>query len=86
MKTLNPVLILIVMFLVARYSKTDGKITKTVTIDSLGTRQKISKQGGFYLLYDDSRVGVMREYKLQQDSLIYQHKEYKFTVKRPKHH
>jgi len=81
MKVLNPILVLIVMFFVARYSKTDGKITKTITIDSLGACQGISKQNGKYFLYGDREVGVMREYKLEKDSLIYEHKEYKFTVK-----
>lgn len=80
MKVLNPILVLIVMFFVARYSKTDGKITKTITIDSLGACQGISKQNGRYFLYGDREVGVMREYKLQKDSLIYEHKEYRFTV------
>jgi len=70
-----------VMFFVARYSKTDGKITKTVTIDSLGACQGVSHQKGRYFLYGDREVGVMREYQLQKDSLIYQQKEYRFTVK-----
>ena len=81
MKTLNPVLVLIVMFFVARYSKTEGKIAKTITLDSLGACQGISKQSGHYFLYGDREVGIMREYKLQKDSLIYEHKEYKFTIK-----
>lgn len=81
MKTLNPILLLIVMFFVARYNKTDGKITKTTTIDSLGACQGISYHNGRYFLYGDREVGIMREYQLQKDSLIYQHKEYKFTVK-----
>jgi hypothetical protein len=81
MKTLNPILVLIVMFFVARYNKTDGKITKTITIDSLGACQGISYQNGRYFLYGDREVGVMREYKLEKDTLIYQNKEYRFTVK-----
>jgi hypothetical protein len=81
MKTLNPILVLIVMFFVARYHKTDGKITKTITVDSLGACQGISYQNGRYFLYGEREVGVMREYKLQKDSLTYQNKEYRFTVK-----
>ncbi|MGQ7854445.1 hypothetical protein ACUN24_09365 [Pedobacter sp. WC2501] len=81
MKTLNPVLVLMMMFFVARYSKTEGKITKTVTIDSLGACQGISHQNGRYFLYGDREVGVMREYQLRKDSLIYLDKEYQFTVK-----
>ncbi|GGG98886.1 hypothetical protein [Pedobacter zeae] len=81
MKTLNPILILLVMFLVAKNSKMDGKITKNITIDSLGACQGITCQNGRYFLYGDREVGVMREYKLEKDSLSYQHKEYRFTVK-----
>ncbi|WP_293313410.1 hypothetical protein [Pedobacter sp. UBA5917] len=81
MKTLNPILVLVVMFFVARYSNTNGKIAKTVTIDSLGACQGISYQNGNYFLYGDREVGVMRKYHLQKDSLIYQHEEYRFTIK-----
>lgn len=81
MKTLNPILLLLVMFFVARNNKTDGKIPKNVTVDSLGACQGITYQNGSYFLYGDREVGVMRQYKLQKDSLIYQHKEYRFTVK-----
>ncbi|WP_175632587.1 hypothetical protein [Pedobacter ghigonis] len=81
MKTLNPILLLLVMFFVARNTTTDGKITKNITVDSLGACQGIAYQNGSYFLYGDREVGVMRQYKLQKDSLIYQHKEYRFTVK-----
>lgn len=81
MKPLNPILVLVVMFFVARYSNTDGKITKTVTVDSLGACQGISYQNGNYFLYGDREVGVMRKYRLQKDSLIYQNEEYRFTIK-----
>ncbi|MGN8059226.1 hypothetical protein ACTJKN_23270 [Pedobacter sp. 22163] len=81
MKILNPILVLIVMFFVARYNKTEGKITKTITIDSLGACQGISYQKGRYYLYGDREVGIMREYQLKKDLLIDQHKEYKFTFK-----
>ncbi|KQM69435.1 hypothetical protein ASE74_05425 [Pedobacter sp. Leaf216] len=81
MKTLNPILVLIVMFFVGRYNNRDGKITKTITVDSLGACQGISYQNGRYFLYGDREVGVMRGYKLQKDSLIYQHQEYRFTIK-----
>ena len=57
-----------------------GSITKSFTIDSLGACQGISYQNGKYFLYGDREVGVLREYVLQKDSLIYQNKEYRFTV------
>ncbi|QIL40253.1 hypothetical protein G7074_13875 [Pedobacter sp. HDW13] len=81
MKTLNPILLLLVMFFVARTGKTDGKIAKNITVDSLGACQGITYQNGSYFLYGDREVGVMREFKLQKDSLSYQHKEYRFTIK-----
>lgn len=81
MKILNPILVLLVMFFVAKNSKMDGKITKNITVDSLGACQGISYQNGRYFLYGDREVGVMREYKLEKDSLSYQHKEYRFTIK-----
>lgn len=61
-------------------SQLSGEITKTSTIDSLGACQGVSYQNGKYFLYGDREVGVMREYNLEGDSLIYQKKEYRFTV------
>lgn len=58
-----------------------GSITKSFTVDSLGACQGISNQNGKYFLYGDREVGVMREYRLKNDSLIYQHNEYLFTIK-----
>ncbi|SDE14544.1 hypothetical protein [Pedobacter soli] len=81
MKILNPILVLLVMFFVAKSSKMDGKITKNITVDSLGACQGISYQNGRYFLYGDREVGVMREYKMEKDSLSYLYKEYRFTVK-----
>jgi hypothetical protein len=76
---LLPTLLLSGLFLFSNH-QTDGKITKTITIDSLGACQGISHQQGKYFLYGDREVGVMREYILGQDSLIDQHKEYRFTI------
>lgn len=69
------------MFFVAWYQETTGKITKNTTVDALGACQGITYQNGRYYLYGDREVGVMREYQLQKDSLIYQNREFKFTVK-----
>jgi len=81
MKALNPIWLLLVTFFIASNSKIDGKITKSTTIDSLGACQGITCQNGRYFLYGDREVGVMREYKLEKDSLSDQHKEYRFTLK-----
>lgn len=54
---------------------------KEMTIDSLGACQGISYQKDRIFLYGDREVGVIREYKLLNDSLVYQQKEYKLTLK-----
>ncbi|WP_443939877.1 hypothetical protein [Pedobacter sp. MW01-1-1] len=63
------------------YKPISGNITKSFTLDSLGACQGLSYQNGKYLLYGDREVGVMREYVLKSDSLMYQNKEYRFTIK-----
>ncbi|OKS86283.1 hypothetical protein [Mucilaginibacter polytrichastri] len=57
----------------------DQQLKKTITIDSLGACQGISYQNGRIFLYGDREVGMIREYKMENDSLVYQHKEYKLT-------
>lgn len=57
-----------------------AQVSRTFTIDSLGACQGISRQGDKYFLYGDREVGVMREYKLAQDTLVNQHREYRFTI------
>ncbi|QQL49932.1 hypothetical protein [Mucilaginibacter ginkgonis] len=62
-------------------NKPDITLTKAVTVDSLGACQGISYQHGRVFLYGDREVGMIREFKLEHDSLVYQHKEYKLTQK-----
>ncbi|MBS7566864.1 hypothetical protein KHS38_20835 [Mucilaginibacter sp. Bleaf8] len=54
-------------------------ITRESTVDSLGACQGISYQKGRVFLYGDREVGMIREYKMEKDSLLYLHKEYKLT-------
>ena len=54
-------------------------IKHTVTIDSLGACQGISYQHGRIFLYGDRETGMIREYKMKGDSLVYQHREYSLT-------
>jgi len=56
------------------------KIKKIQTIDSLGACQGISIQNGKYFLYGDREVGMIREFSLHGDSLVYNHKECKLTL------
>jgi hypothetical protein len=55
-------------------------IDHTFSIDSLGACQGVSYQQGKIFLYGDREVGMIREYKLEGDSLVYQQKEIKLTL------
>jgi hypothetical protein len=55
-------------------------ITKTYSVDSLGACQGISYQQGKLFLYGDREVGMIREFALQGDSLVYQNHEMKLTL------
>ncbi len=50
------------------------------TVDSLGACQGVSRQGNRIFLYGDREVGMIREFRLQKDSLVYTNKEYKLTL------
>ena len=56
------------------------KLKREMTVDSLGACQGISNQNGRLFLYGDREVGMIREFKMNGDSLVDQHKEYKLTV------
>ena len=56
------------------------QIMKVQSIDSLGACQGISYQNGRIFLYGDRETGVIREYKLMADSLIYLHRQMQLTV------
>lgn len=56
-------------------------LNRETTIDSLGACQGVSYQNGRVFLYGDREIGMIREYKIQGDSLMYLSKEYKLTEK-----
>ncbi len=56
------------------------KINTAYTVDSLGACQGVSYQQGRIFLYGDREVGMIREYTMDHDSLVYLHKEMKLTV------
>ena len=56
-------------------------IERETTVDSLGACQGVSYQNGRVFLYGDRETGIIREFKLQKDSLTYLGKEYKLTLK-----
>lgn len=80
MKLLYTGLFAVLLFSSISNNDIDGKLIKSFTLDSLGACQGISLQNGSYYLYGDREVGVMRAYHLENDSLVYQNKEYRFTI------
>ncbi|RFZ92752.1 hypothetical protein D0C36_15250 [Mucilaginibacter conchicola] len=54
-------------------------LLRETTVDSLGACQGASNQNGRIFLYGDREVGMIREFKWEQDSLVYINKEYKLT-------
>lgn len=81
MKIAFQFLIILIFLFIGKQFDIEGKITKSFTVDSLGACQGISFQDDRYFLYGDREVGVMREYRLVKDSLLYQNRQYKFTIK-----
>jgi hypothetical protein len=58
----------------------DMQISHALSVDSLGACQGVSFQNGRLFLYGDREVGMIREYKLSGDSILYINKEYKLTL------
>ncbi|RYZ29869.1 MAG: hypothetical protein EOP49_40250 [Sphingobacteriales bacterium] len=55
-------------------------IAKSQTVDSLGAGQGVAVHGNSILLYGDREVGVLRQYKMQGDTLVYVGRETKLTI------
>jgi hypothetical protein len=56
------------------------RIKQEQSIDSLGACQGVSIQNGKVFLYGDREVGMIREYQLRGDSLVYMNNEMKLTI------
>jgi hypothetical protein len=69
----------IIMFSAFKFGGVDMELQRSITVDSLGACQGISYQNGRIFLYGDREVGMVREFKMMKDSLVYLHKEYKLT-------
>jgi len=80
MKIFISIFFLIMGISVLFKSDTDMIITHSYNTDSLGACQGVSYQNGRIFMYGDREVGVIREYKLDNDSLIYLHNEMKLTL------
>ncbi|MDT3403804.1 hypothetical protein [Mucilaginibacter terrae] len=84
MKTIQlfiPAIILLLLTAAFVGGEVSMTVNRETTIDSLGACQGISYQKGRVFLYGDREVGMIREYQLQHDSLVYMNKEYKLTEK-----
>lgn len=64
----------------AHRTHVDMQITHAMSIDSLGACQGVSWQQGRLFLYGDREVGMIREYAIAGDSLVYINKEYRLTL------
>ncbi|HEV2479341.1 MAG TPA: hypothetical protein VGS79_06745 [Puia sp.] len=60
--------------------KPDMQLSRSFTVDSLGACQGISWLHGKAYLYGDREVGMIREFDLRGDSLLYTGHEYKLTM------
>lgn len=56
------------------------QLRQSFSIDSLGACQGASWQQGRLFLYGDREVGMIREYKMDHDTIAWLHKEYRLTV------
>jgi len=61
-------------------SEVNMQISGSYSVDSLGACQGVSYQNGRIFLYGDREIGMIREYKMNSDSLLYFNKEYKLTI------
>jgi len=80
-KIVLAVLAVVTLFPAFKFGSPDMELLRSITVDSLGACQGISYQNGRIFLYGDREVGMVREFKMIKDSLVYLHREYKLTKK-----
>lgn len=56
------------------------EIVRSQSLDSLGACQGVANHNGRLFLYGDREIGMIREYRMEGDSLAYQHREMKLTL------
>jgi hypothetical protein len=82
-KITGPAMILLLLISIVFFpSFTNGvdmTIERSYSVDSLGACQGASYQDGRIFLYGDREVGIIREYKMDADSMVYTNKEMKLT-------
>lgn len=80
MKAFISSIVILLMVLSSFINIQTMKIEHAQSIDSLGACQGVSIQGENLFLYGDREVGIIREYRMQADSLVYQHNEMRLTL------
>jgi len=78
----NILVFIAILLFFSSFIKRDSslKVSRSFSIDSLGACQGVSYQNGRVFLYGDRETGIIREYKLEMDSLIGLNNECKFTL------
>ncbi|NII28833.1 hypothetical protein HB364_27390 [Pseudoflavitalea sp. X16] len=80
MKTFTILLSCFLLAMTSHQANVDMHITHALSIDSLGACQGVSFQKDRLFLYGDREVGMIREYTLAGDSIVYTNKEYRLTL------
>ncbi|AXY74380.1 hypothetical protein D3H65_10495 [Paraflavitalea soli] len=80
MKLFLAIIALLMMSMTGHRSSVDMQISQSWSVDSLGACQGAFWQNGRLFLYGDREIGMIREYKMDHDSILYVNKEYKLTL------
>ncbi len=80
MKIYSAIIILLVVFFLSFTTVIDMSVTHSQSVDSLGACQGVLRQHNRIFLYGDREVGVIREYKMSGDSLVYLNREMRLTL------
>lgn len=79
MKIYSAIIILLVVFFASFTTVIDLSVTHSQSVDSLGACQGVSRQNNTIFLYGDRETGMIREYKISGDSLVYLNREMRLT-------
>lgn len=80
MKIFYPIATLFIVLCFAFKADVAMKINRSFSVDSLGACQGISYQKGRIFLYGDRETGMIRQFRMNGDSLTFSGKEMKLTV------
>lgn len=80
MKIYSAIIILLVVFFASFTTVIDMSVTHSQSVDSLGACQGVSWQNNTIFLYGDREVGMIREYKMSDESLVYLNREMRLTL------